>query len=172
LNQALAALTALGSWADNVRVARVRTCKARRSGGPFFAPSAKSPHSLVLSKLASRFRLGCEAATVSGRLCMIASRASICVLLATSIVGLAGGALAAGKIRLAQTSTVTICMMNCNSAYALCQSNCANPALALRSFSQLDVSPGNIAAAGSCISSCTTLQLTCQTTCARASPSP
>jgi len=46
---------------------------------------------------------------------MIAPRASICVLLATSIVGLAGGALAAGKIRLAQTSTVTICMMNCNS---------------------------------------------------------
>jgi hypothetical protein len=46
---------------------------------------------------------------------MIAPRASICVLLATSIVGLAGGALAAGKIRLAQTSTVTFCMMNCNS---------------------------------------------------------
>jgi hypothetical protein len=57
---------------------------------------------------------------------MIAPRASICVLLATSIVGLAGGALAAGKIRLAQTSNVTNCLMNCNSAYAFCQSSCSN----------------------------------------------
>ena len=103
---------------------------------------------------------------------MIAPRASICVLLATGIVGLAGGALAAGKIRLAQTSTVTTCMMNCNSRYALCQSTCTNPQAALTFFNQNGVSAGNVVASGSCISSCTTLQLTCQTTCARASPSP
>jgi hypothetical protein len=64
----------------------------------------KSMHSQTscCPKLASRFRLDCGPATTSRRLCMIAPRASICVLLATSIVGLAGGALAAGKIRLAQ----------------------------------------------------------------------
>ncbi len=103
---------------------------------------------------------------------MIAPRASICVLLATSIVGLAGGALAAGKIRLAQTSNVTNCMMNCNSAYALCQSSCTNPQSALILLNQMGTSPGNVVASGSCISLCTNLQLRCQTTCARASPSP
>jgi hypothetical protein len=56
---------------------------------------------------------------------MVALRVSIWLLLTTSIVGLAGGALAAGKIKLAQTSNVTICMMNCNSQKALCQSTCA-----------------------------------------------
>jgi hypothetical protein len=103
---------------------------------------------------------------------MIAPRASICILLATSIVGLAGGALAAGKIRLAQTSTVTICMMNCNSTYALCQSSCVNPNQALSRSTQGTISPGAIAGSGSCQSLCTTQQLTCQTGCARASPSP
>ena len=104
---------------------------------------------------------------------MIAPRASICVLLATSIVGLAGGALAAGKIRLAQTSTVTNCMMNCNSAKALCQSTCASsPQAAFTLFNQLGVSSGNVVASGSCISSCTNLQLSCQIRCAQASPSP
>jgi hypothetical protein len=103
---------------------------------------------------------------------MIAPRASICVLLATSIVGLAGGALAAGKIRLAQTSNVTNCMMNCNSAYGLCQSSCSNPQSAIILFNQLGVSSGNVVASGSCISLCSTQQLSCQTTCARASPSP
>ena len=103
---------------------------------------------------------------------MIASRASICVLLATSIVGLAGGALAAGKIRLAQTSTVTTCMMNCNSGYALCQSTCTNPQAALTLFNQMALAPVMFLSSGSCISTCTNLQLRCQITCARASPSP
>jgi hypothetical protein len=103
---------------------------------------------------------------------MVATRASICVLLTTSIVGLAGGALAAGKIRLAQTSTVTNCMMNCNSAYALCQSNCVNPQQAINTLNQGTFSRGNVVANGSCISTCTNQQLVCQITCARASPSP
>jgi hypothetical protein len=104
---------------------------------------------------------------------MIAPRASLCVLLAISIVVPASGALAAGKIRLAQTSTVTNCMMNCNSAQALCQSTCASsPQQALTSFNQLGVSPGNVVASGSCISTCTNIQLRCQITCAQASPSP
>ena len=104
---------------------------------------------------------------------MLAPRVFICVLLATSIVGLAGGALAAGKIRLAQTSNVTNCMMNCNSAKALCQSTCAtSPQAALTLFNQLGVSPGNVIASQSCISSCTNIQLSCQIKCAQASPSP
>ena len=104
---------------------------------------------------------------------MLAPRAFMCVLLATGIVGLAGGALAAGKIRLAQTSTVTNCMMNCNSQKALCQSTCAtSPQAALTLFNQLGVSPGNVVASQSCISSCTNIQLTCQIKCANLSPSP
>jgi hypothetical protein len=104
---------------------------------------------------------------------MIAPRTSICVLLATSIVvGLAGGALAAGKIRLAQTSTVTNCMMNCNSAYAFCQSNCVNPQQAVNTLNQGTFSRGNVVANGSCISLCSNQQISCQITCARTSPSP
>jgi len=71
------------------------------------------------------------------------------------------------------TSTVTNCMMNCNSAKALCQSTCAaSPQAALTLFNQLGVSPGNVVASQSCISSCTNLQLSCQIKCAQASPSP
>jgi hypothetical protein len=103
---------------------------------------------------------------------MIAHRASICVLLATSIIGLAGDALAAGKIRLAQTSNVTNCMMNCNSGYALCQSNCINPNQALQALNQGTFSRGAVAGNGSCISTCTNQQLVCQIACARSSPSP
>jgi hypothetical protein len=101
---------------------------------------------------------------------MLALRASICVLLAASIVGLAGGALAAGKIRLAQSSAVTTCMMGCNSTYANCQSSCVNGTFAL-TVGQGAVSPGNVLANGSCISLCTTQQLSCSQTCALMSPS-
>jgi hypothetical protein len=103
---------------------------------------------------------------------MIAPRV-VCLLLTTSIIGATDGALAAGKIRLAQTSTVTNCMMNCKSAQALCQSTCASsPQAALTLFNQLGVSPGNVIASQSCISSCTNIQLSCQIKCAQASPSP
>jgi hypothetical protein len=104
---------------------------------------------------------------------MLAPRVFIGALLATGIVGLAGDALAAGKIRLAQTSNVTNCMMNCNSQQALCQSTCAtSPQAAITLFNQLGVSPGNVIASQSCISSCTNIQLSCQIRCAQASPSP
>src|SRR5262249_28147209 len=104
--------------------------------------------------------------------CMLAPRVFICVLLPTSIVWLAGGAFAAGKIRLAQTSTVTNCMMNCNSAFANCQTTCFFPSLAAQSLVQGTFSRGGVAGAGSCISVCTNQQLICQQTCARMSPSP
>ena len=104
---------------------------------------------------------------------MLAPRVSMCVLLTTSLVALTGGALAAGKIRLAQTSNVTNCMMNCNSQKALCQSTCAtSPQAALTLFNQLGVSAANVVTSQSCISSCTNVQLACQIKCAQASPSP
>ena len=101
---------------------------------------------------------------------MIARRTSICVLLAAIVVGLGGGALAAEKIRLAQTSSVTNCMMNCNSAFALCNSSCINGRAALNA-SQGIINPGNVFAAGSCVAFCSNQQLNCQTTCALTSPS-
>src|SRR5262249_35207468 len=103
---------------------------------------------------------------------MVALRASIWVLLTTSIVGLAGGALAAGKIRLAQTSNVTNCMMNCNTTFANCESTCFFPSQERQAVVQGTFGRGNIAGGGSCISICTNQQLLCQQTCARASPSP
>jgi hypothetical protein len=100
---------------------------------------------------------------------MIAVRTSICVLLAAIIVGLGGGALAAKKMRLAQTSSTTTCMMTCNSAFALCQSQCVSGRAAALQVLQGVISPGT--AAGSCVVVCTNQQLSCQTTCALASPS-
>ena len=101
---------------------------------------------------------------------MIAPRTSICVLLAAIVVGIGGGALAAEKIRLAQTSSVTNCMMNCNSAFALCNSSCINGRAALNA-SQGVINPANVSAAGSCVAFCSNQQLNCQTTCALTSPS-
>jgi hypothetical protein len=43
------------------------------------------------------------------------------------------------------TSTVTNCMMNCNSSKALCQSTClTSPQAALTLFNQMGVSPGKL----------------------------
>lgn len=101
---------------------------------------------------------------------MIAPRV-ICVLLTTCFVVVAGGALAAGKIRLAQTSTVTTCMMNCNTTFANCESTCFFPSQEFNTVVQGTFSRGAIAGSGSCISLCTNQQLICQTSCARTSPS-
>jgi hypothetical protein len=100
---------------------------------------------------------------------MIAPRV-ICILLTTCIAVLAGGALAAGKIRLAQTSTVTNCMMTCNSTFASCESTCFFPSQEFNTVVQGTFSRGAIVGSGSCISLCTNQQLICQTNCARASP--
>src|SRR5262249_35958804 len=102
---------------------------------------------------------------------MSTTRVSICVLLTTSFIGLAGGALAAGKIRLAQTSTVTNCMMSCSNTYASCQTTCSNPAQAQSAVNQGTINRGNVLANGSCLSLCTSQQLLCSQTCARMSPS-
>jgi hypothetical protein len=102
---------------------------------------------------------------------MIAPRASICVLLAASIVGLADGARAAGKIRLAQTSSATNCMVSCNTTFANCESTCFFPSQEYQTVIQGTFSRGAVAGSGSCISLCTNQQLICQTNCARTSPS-
>jgi hypothetical protein len=87
------------------------------------------------------------------------------------VAGFGGAAFAsealAGKIRLAQTSTVTNCMMTCNAQAASCQTSCVLPWSA----------GGNTAATNSsnsanCQLTCSTQQVSCQTTCGRTSPSP
>ena len=74
----------------------------------------------------------------------------------------------AGKIRLAQTSTVTNCMMACNSQAATCQTTCLVPGTpptgAATTTSNANVST-------SCQLNCSTQQIACHTTCAQTSPS-
>ena len=90
---------------------------------------------------------------------------------ALSIVGFAASASAHEKIRLAQNSATTTCMMTCNSQYANCQSSC------LATGSQQQSSPSglntsaNINANQACLASCTNQQLQCQIVCARSSTS-
>jgi hypothetical protein len=98
---------------------------------------------------------------------MIATRASMCVLLAAIVVGLGGSASAAGKIRLAQSSVTTTCMMTCNGQYANCQSSC----LATGAQQQSTIAGANVNPNQTCIASCTNQQLQCQIICARSSPS-
>ena len=80
-------------------------------------------------------------------------------------------AFAKGKIRLAQTSVTTTCMMTCNATYANCQSSC------LATGTQLQSSPLGLRANADpnanqvCLASCTNQQLQCQGTCALTSPS-
>jgi hypothetical protein len=89
---------------------------------------------------------------------------------ALSIVGFAASSSAHEKIRLAQNSAATTCMMTCNSQYANCQSSC------LATGSQQQSSPSglntsaNINANQACLASCTNQQLQCQIVCARSSP--
>jgi hypothetical protein len=75
---------------------------------------------------------------------------------------------AATRIRLAQTSNVTNCMMLCNSQVANCQTTCiipgSQPTGAATTGSNANVNT-------SCQLNCTTQQISCQTACARTSPS-
>ena len=91
-------------------------------------------------------------------------RALVMLLAVMTVGGFATEARAGGSIRLAQTSTTTNCMLNCNSALANCQSSCVLPAATATATS-------NASASSSCLLACTNTQLTCQTLCARVSPS-
>jgi hypothetical protein len=77
--------------------------------------------------------------------------------------------LAAGRIRVAQTSIVTNCMMACNSQAAACQTTCLIPGTAPTGAA---TTAGNANQSTACQLSCTTQQISCQTLCGRTSPSP
>jgi hypothetical protein len=76
---------------------------------------------------------------------------------------------AASRIRLAQTSNVTNCMMTCNAQAATCQSTCLVPGTPPTSAA---TTGSNANRSTSCQLNCTTQQVSCQTTCAQNSPSP
>jgi hypothetical protein len=94
-------------------------------------------------------------------------RSLLLVGTAIAFAGVATAAFAAGKIRLAQSSVTTTCMMTCNSQYANCQSSClATGALPTNPAATTNANPNQ-----ACFSSCTNQQLACQINCSRASPS-
>ena len=86
-----------------------------------------------------------------------------------AIVATAGGADAAGKIRLAQSSTVTNCMMACNSQAAACQTTCLVPGTAPIGAA---TTTSNANLNTTCQAACSTQQIACHTVCAQNSPSP
>lgn len=91
--------------------------------------------------------------------------ALLCAVVTASVVGW-GGIASAGKIRLAQSSVVTTCMMTCNAQSANCQSNCIVP------WQQGGNSTtSNTTSSANCQLGCSTQQIACQSICARNSPS-
>jgi len=96
----------------------------------------------------------------------------LAILLAVLSVGSASDGVAraasAAKIRLAQTSTVTNCMMICNSQAASCQANCVVPGTAPTGAA---TATGNANVSTACQLNCATQQVSCQTICGRTSPS-
>src|SRR5690349_20696747 len=69
------------------------------------------------------------------------------------------------------TSTVTNCMMSCNSQAAICQTGCVMPAAPTTAGSAGATQTGTLNATKntSCAIGCTSTQLTCQTACSRLS---
>jgi hypothetical protein len=76
---------------------------------------------------------------------------------------------AAGRIRLAQSSAVTNCMMACNSQSANCLTTCLIPGTPPTGAA---TTGGNANQSTACQLNCTTQRMSCQTSCARTSPSP
>jgi hypothetical protein len=75
---------------------------------------------------------------------------------------------ASGRFHIAQTSTVTNCMMACNSQAAACQTTCLVPGTAPTNAA---TTTGNANQSTSCQLNCSTQQINCQTTCGTTSPS-
>jgi hypothetical protein len=97
---------------------------------------------------------------------------SVAIVLGVAVIATAGGASAGEKIRLAQNSATTTCMMTCNSQAAACQSGCFVPAAPpvgnTTSPITLAQTPGaNPTASTTCVMNCSTTQVTCQTACSR-----
>jgi len=94
------------------------------------------------------------------------------VFIAAAIDFVAPGAFAEEKIRLAQSSTATNCMMACNARAALCQTSCVVPSLPPAGAAATNITTSTNATGNtSCILNCSTTQLTCQTSCSLQSPS-
>lgn len=94
------------------------------------------------------------------------------VLSVALAVGVAMGATvaaanAAAKIRLAQSSTVTNCMMACNARSATCQTTCLVPGTPPTNAA---TATGNANLNTNCQLNCSTQQIACQTICAQQSP--
>jgi hypothetical protein len=101
-------------------------------------------------------------------------RGFVVLLGAGAISIVATGTLAAPKIRLAQTSLTTNCMMSCNAQAATCQTTCLVPSTQLPTGVPTfnSVAPlTNPMANTTCVLVCTNSQLACQTSCASQSPS-
>jgi hypothetical protein len=93
----------------------------------------------------------------------------VCALL--PLAGAIGSESAAAKsqpLRLAQTSTTTACMIGCNATAATCQAACVVPGSPATGTA---TTGSNATASTSCLMTCSTQQLNCQTNCARTSPS-
>jgi len=90
------------------------------------------------------------------------------VLTVAAIGAAAPTASAEVKIRLAQTSAATTCMMTCNAQAASCQTACVVPGTPPAAAA---TTTSNATASTMCLLNCSTAQLTCQTSCARQSPS-
>jgi hypothetical protein len=86
---------------------------------------------------------------------------AIVLAVAAITAAAAHGALAERKIRLAQSSTVTTCMMACNAQAANCQSTCLVPTPIPLGTSQTTSTPNpNNTASTTCLLTCTSTQIT------------
>ena len=86
---------------------------------------------------------------------------AIVLAVAAITAAAAHGALAEPKIRLAQSSTVTTCMMTCNAQAANCQSTCLVPTPLPLGTSQTTSTPNpNNTASTTCLLTCTSTQIT------------
>lgn len=84
---------------------------------------------------------------------------SFAIILAAAAINaaVAQGAWAEGRIRLAQTSTVTNCMMTCNAQAANCQGACVVPGTPPTASA---TTTSNATASTTCLMSCTSTQIT------------
>ena len=97
----------------------------------------------------------------------------VVTLVAAAFAGFASvncdrAAAASGRFHIAQTSTVTNCMMTCNSQAASCQTTCLVPGTAPTNAA---TTTGNANVNTACQLNCSTQQINCQTTCGTTSPS-
>jgi hypothetical protein len=95
---------------------------------------------------------------------------------AVALCAAAHGASAEQKIRLAQTSNTTNCMMICNSAAANCRTTCVLPGnlpttTAAAANIVTNAGTTNAGPSVACLLNCSTTELGCHTACGQQSPS-